>query len=259
MANKTYVAFVDKQGGTTATTYIGNEGELFYDPSTTILRVSDGVTPGGSVVGSGSGSGDNSNTGNVIISSNTSGNAHIWTFGDDGNLTIADNGAIRANNNQLLLGDDDTAFEVRSGFGSNLRIESGGISTGRTVPSNLYLEGGGSSALNVDAGNLYLNGGGGATGDGGDVIITGGTSLTGEDGEVQISSNNYTWTFDAYGVMQIPVMTWGQIYDAPDVGKRTVITDADLEAIAANFGEIVGGGGANVAPVWADGSDWRIG
>jgi hypothetical protein len=50
MANKTYVTFVDKQGGTTATDYIGNEGELFYDPSSLELRVSDGVTPGGEFV-----------------------------------------------------------------------------------------------------------------------------------------------------------------------------------------------------------------
>jgi hypothetical protein len=57
MSNKTFVAFVDKQGGTTATNYIGNEGELFYDPATTTLRVSDGATPGGTVVSSGGGGG----------------------------------------------------------------------------------------------------------------------------------------------------------------------------------------------------------
>lgn len=54
MSNKTFKAFVDKMGGTSASNYIGNEGELFYDPTTTTLRVSDGSTPGGVVLSSGS-------------------------------------------------------------------------------------------------------------------------------------------------------------------------------------------------------------
>lgn len=62
MANKTFKAFVDKMGGTTATNYIGNEGELFYDPTTTTLRIGDGTTPGGTVISSGGGA-----TGNIEI------------------------------------------------------------------------------------------------------------------------------------------------------------------------------------------------
>lgn len=72
MANKIYVAFVDKQGGTTATSYIGNEGELFYDPTTTTLRVSDGSTPGGTVV---SGGGGAANTGEWTFTANDGYNA----------------------------------------------------------------------------------------------------------------------------------------------------------------------------------------
>ena len=53
MSNKTFKVFVDKMGGNAANTYIGNEGELFYDPQTTTLRMSDGSTPGGIVVSSG--------------------------------------------------------------------------------------------------------------------------------------------------------------------------------------------------------------
>ena len=65
MSNKTFKVFVDKMGGTTATNYIGNDGELFYDPATTTLRIGDGTTPGGTVV-SGGGSGV---TGNIDIAS----------------------------------------------------------------------------------------------------------------------------------------------------------------------------------------------
>lgn len=49
VSNKTFKTYVDKMGGTAANTYIGIEGELFYDPTTTQLRISDGVTQGGNV------------------------------------------------------------------------------------------------------------------------------------------------------------------------------------------------------------------
>ena len=43
----TYKLFPDKLGGTDASQFIGNYGELFYDSTTGALRRSDGVTPGG--------------------------------------------------------------------------------------------------------------------------------------------------------------------------------------------------------------------
>jgi len=48
--NTTFRAFVEKLGATEAATFVGNEGDLFYDPNTASLRVSDGVTPGGMAV-----------------------------------------------------------------------------------------------------------------------------------------------------------------------------------------------------------------
>jgi hypothetical protein len=44
-------AFTEKLGGTTATNFVGNQGDLFYDPTTSVLRVSDGSTAGGVTVG----------------------------------------------------------------------------------------------------------------------------------------------------------------------------------------------------------------
>lgn len=67
------------------------------------------------------------------------------------------------------------------------------------------------------------------------------------------------FAFTEYGLIKSPVMTWIEIYDLAEVGQRAFISDADLEATAANFGEIVGGGGSNIAPVWSDGFNWRIG
>jgi hypothetical protein len=46
--NATFKIFTDKMGGTSANTYIGTTGEVFYDiDGTTPMRLSDGVTPGG--------------------------------------------------------------------------------------------------------------------------------------------------------------------------------------------------------------------
>jgi hypothetical protein len=68
MANKTYKVLLEKLGGTNAANYIGNEGELFFDPTTNVLRVGNGTTAGGSVVSGGGGSVD----GNISISSSNS-------------------------------------------------------------------------------------------------------------------------------------------------------------------------------------------
>lgn len=46
----TNVVFVDKLGGTSAADYIGRNNELFYDASTGFIRLSDGVTPGGTLL-----------------------------------------------------------------------------------------------------------------------------------------------------------------------------------------------------------------
>lgn len=48
--NTTFRAYVEKLGATEAADFIGNEGDLFYDPNTASLRVSDGITPGGIAV-----------------------------------------------------------------------------------------------------------------------------------------------------------------------------------------------------------------
>ena len=47
MSNKINKIFVDKMGGHSADTFIGQPGEIFYDPETGSLKISDGVTPGG--------------------------------------------------------------------------------------------------------------------------------------------------------------------------------------------------------------------
>ena len=49
-----YRVFVEKLGGSgISTTFVGNAGELFWDPTTTTLKMSDGTIAGGLVAGGG--------------------------------------------------------------------------------------------------------------------------------------------------------------------------------------------------------------
>ena len=43
--------FLEKLGGSLVSSFVGNKGEMFFDPNTGVLRVSDGVTPGGVILG----------------------------------------------------------------------------------------------------------------------------------------------------------------------------------------------------------------
>ena len=50
-----YRVFTEKLGGVDAATFVGNRGELFWDPTTTALKMSDGSTAGGVGIGGGGG------------------------------------------------------------------------------------------------------------------------------------------------------------------------------------------------------------
>jgi len=49
----TYRAFLSKMGGTDPSTYIGREGEIFWNPTDGSLRLSDGTTQGGNAIAGG--------------------------------------------------------------------------------------------------------------------------------------------------------------------------------------------------------------
>lgn len=48
--SSTNVLFVEKLGGTSASGYVGRNNELFYNVNDGFLRLSDGVTPGGTLL-----------------------------------------------------------------------------------------------------------------------------------------------------------------------------------------------------------------
>jgi hypothetical protein len=49
--NTTYRVYVEKLGASDPGTFIGNEGEIFYDPNVATLKLSDGYTSGGIPIG----------------------------------------------------------------------------------------------------------------------------------------------------------------------------------------------------------------
>ena len=53
MSNQTFKLFVDKMGGNPAASYIGTDGDIFYDPEIGALKISDGVTIGGTAITTG--------------------------------------------------------------------------------------------------------------------------------------------------------------------------------------------------------------
>jgi hypothetical protein len=99
MANKTYKLFADKLGGRQASSYIGTEGEIFYDPTTTTLRISDGSTAGGlSLVGG---------TPTMISSGSSSPGAAAVANINDISINFSDGGSgtFKFNRNgELMLG-----------------------------------------------------------------------------------------------------------------------------------------------------------
>ena len=127
----TFKLFLDKMGGKTASTYIGKSGEVFYDPATGTLRLSNGTTPGGTVI-------NFYDAGNIRLPGNIYGSGPLTiTSGDGGNedLTLntgVNGGSINigtsANNYAINLGD--------YGTGAITRIKTDKFSFISTPPSS---------------------------------------------------------------------------------------------------------------------------
>jgi hypothetical protein len=117
MANKTFKLFADKMGGRQAAQYVGTEGEIFYDPTTTSLRISDGTTAGGQSLSAGGG-----DTGNFTFSGNT--------------MTVPSDGIIRTPNDKtfrLQANDADSLLrseiEIDPNNGTYISVWSGELDT----------------------------------------------------------------------------------------------------------------------------------
>jgi len=94
---------------------------------------------------------------------------------------------------------------------------------------------------------------------GGDVYITGGGSQTGDEGNVYIGNSN-TFTFNPnLKTLSFPIAVLSNLgLASASPGARAMINDSTVTA-STNFGAIAVGGGANVVPVFSDGTNWLIG
>ena len=110
--NTTYRLLVEKLGATDPDAFVGNEGEVFYDPSVASLKLSDGSTAGGTTIGGGGGGGESywESTGAGI---NTSSNVGVGTTNPQTKLQVG--GVIGFNDTNIRIGDNTTGANLTSG------------------------------------------------------------------------------------------------------------------------------------------------
>jgi len=77
--NTTYRVYVEKLGATSASQFVGNPGEIFYDPANPELKLSDGSTSGGLSLGATPVVGHFYMTGNSTDTTFTPASNDVWT------------------------------------------------------------------------------------------------------------------------------------------------------------------------------------
>ena len=95
MSNAVYKIFLEKLGDSDATTFIGEVGDIFYDPTTSLIRRSDGSTPGGVVI---TGAGSTGAMNDLIddLSPTLGGNLDLNSKSITGSGTISITGSVTA-------------------------------------------------------------------------------------------------------------------------------------------------------------------
>lgn len=219
-----------------------------------------------------------SNAGNILITSNS----NSWEFQSTGNLTLPGN--IIMAGATSLIGDGSSPAPSISGFDS---ISAVTMSASGNISSNYFFGNGsqltGITASNVDAnalvgntlsanittsslttlgtlgtlsvsgattsGNIFTNGRISAFGNvvAGNILTPGQVSTSGN-----IYANNFIGTTE-FTSNPVPYANLSLV-----AGSRSFINDSNLSA-SGNFGAVVSGGGANIVPVWSDGTNWYIG
>jgi hypothetical protein len=148
----------------------------------------------------------------------------------------------------IYAGDGSDGNAANAGSGGDIRIEAG--DAGNSV-SGSQGEGG---FVTIRAG--YTT----ATGlPGGDISLISGNSVDGIFGDV-IISGNFTWEFSTRNAtILFPAVTLATLPNPVSVpGARAMIADSTAFA-SGNFGVQAVGGGANIVPVFSDGTNWLLG
>jgi hypothetical protein len=131
--NTVYRVYLEKLGGSSPTSFIGDEGELFFDPNVPILKKSDGVTPGGIIVGMGASSIPQQF---VFVSDKSdlpAASSGVITLEDNYTYFFVD--TVDLLGDRLVAGDNTT---ILGGSSENCRIKSTGISSTTPLLSSVY-------------------------------------------------------------------------------------------------------------------------
>ena len=140
--------FTSRDNNANASTYVGQEQRLWYDPVTNAIYVSDGNTAGGIMVGtSSSGNGTPGGPTNSIQY-----NAGSGTFGGTSNVVISGNGIS-------VVGNVSSAYFVGNGSQlTGLPVTYSNANVAAYLPTYTGNLAGGNISItgNVDLGNLYI-------------------------------------------------------------------------------------------------------
>ena len=191
-----------------------------------------------------------------------------------GDLTIqtdpllGDDIFIRATDRVQVEGGDGILNDQNTGGSANLLAGHGSDSDGVTDAGDggsvrVYAGDAGTSAAGNQAtgGNVNIRGGYTTltAAKGGDVYIEGGFSANNIEGFVIIGNIN-PFTFDPnLKTLSFPIAVLSDLgLASASPGARAMINDSSTAA-TGNFGAIAAGGGADVVPVFSDGTNWLIG
>ena len=150
---------------------------------------------------------------------------------------------------RLLAGDgSDSDGVTDAGDGGSVRVFAGNAGTSaagnQASGGTVDIRGGYTTLTATPGGHVYIEGGG---------------SQTGNEGNVYIGNLN-TFVFDSnFGILSFPMTPLVNLgLASASTGARAMINDSTVTA-STNFGAIAVGGGADVVPVFSDGTNWLIG
>lgn len=133
MSKSTYRTYLEKLGNTDAEKFIGMKGDLFYDPEIRALKISDGVTAGGTSIVGGSGGGGSgvsgTMTGHVIPDTNEAYDLGSAEF-KIRHLFLSDNSLWLGDDTKLEMMDGEPTFKIRNrGVVPDTIVSAGGTAS----------------------------------------------------------------------------------------------------------------------------------